>query len=68
MSELNINKRFGNKVREYRQKHSISQYILADLLCYTQAEISKIENGKKDITISKFFYINNILKLIDFSL
>lgn len=68
MSELNINKRLGNKVREYRQKHNISQYVLAGLLCYTQAEISKIENGKKDITISKFAYINNILKLIDFNL
>lgn len=68
MSELNINKRLGNKVREYRQKHSISQYVLADLLCYTQSEISKIENGKKDITISKFFYINSILNLIDFNL
>lgn len=68
MSELNINKRFGTKVREYREKHQISQYILADLLCYTQAEISKIENGKKDITISKFVYINNILKLVNFDL
>lgn len=68
MSELNINKRFGKKVREYRLKHQISQYVLADLLCYTQAEISKIENGKKDITISKFFYINSILKIIDFNL
>lgn len=68
MSELNINKRFGNKVREYRQKHQISQYVLGTILSYTQAEISKIENGKKDITISKFSYINNILKLIDFNL
>ena len=68
MSELNINKRFGNKVKEYRQKHSISQYILANLLCYTQSEISKIENGKKDITISKLVYINNILHLVEFNL
>lgn len=68
MSELNINKKFGNKVKEYRKKHQISQDILADLLCYTQSEISKIENGKKDITISKFFYINSILNLVEFNL
>jgi transcriptional regulator with XRE-family HTH domain len=68
MSELNINKRFGIKVKEYRLKHKISQYVLGDILSYTQAEISKIENGKKDITISKFAYINSILQLIDFAL
>lgn len=68
MSELNINKRFGSKVKEYRQKHNISQNVLGNILSYTQAEISKIENGKKDITISKFVYINNLLNLIKFEL
>ena len=68
MSELNINKRFGKRIREYRLEHQISQYVLGTILSYTQAEISKIENGKKDITISKFVYINNILKLVDFNL
>lgn len=68
MSELNINKRFGSKVKEYRLQHQISQYVLGTILSYTQAEISKIENGKKDITISKFAYINSILKLVEFNL
>jgi transcriptional regulator with XRE-family HTH domain len=68
MDFLNINKRFGNKLKEYRSKNNISQLALGKLLSYTQAEISKIENGKRDITISKFAYINSILELIEFNL
>jgi len=68
MDYLSINKRFGNKLKEYRCKNNISQFALGKLLSYTQAEISKIENGKRDITISKFAYINSLLNLIDFNL
>lgn len=68
MSPLNINERFGNKLKEYRNKHKMSQYALGKLLSYTQAEISKVENGKRDISMSKFVYINNLLKLIEFNL
>lgn len=68
MSSININKRFGNKIKQYRHKNKMSQLVLGKLLSYTQAEISKIENGKRDITISKFAYINSILHLIEFTL
>ena len=66
MFHLDINKRFGNKLKEYRYKHKMSQYALGQLLNYTQAEISKVENGKRDISISKFVYIKEVLNLIDF--
>lgn len=68
MSHLNVNERFGNKLKEYRYKHNMSQYALGKLLSYTQAEISKVENGKRDISISKFVYINSLLKLVEFNL
>lgn len=68
MSHLNINERFGNKLKEYRYKHNMSQYALGKLLSYTQAEISKVENGKRDISISKFVYIKTVLDLIDFNI
>jgi len=68
MSSININKRFGNKIKQYRDENKMSQFMLGKLLSYTQAEISKIENGKRDITISKFAYINSILHLIEFTL
>jgi transcriptional regulator with XRE-family HTH domain len=67
MSPLNINEKFGKKLKEYRCKHQMSQYDLGKLLSYTQAEISKVENGKRDISMSKFVYINNLLKLIEFN-
>jgi transcriptional regulator with XRE-family HTH domain len=48
---------FGKQLREYRESRNISQIELGKILSYSQAEMSKIENGKIDITINQYLQI-----------
>lgn len=48
---------FGKQLKEYRESRNISQIELGKILSYSQAEMSKIENGKIDITINQYLQI-----------
>jgi transcriptional regulator with XRE-family HTH domain len=48
---------FGKQLRKYRESRNISQIELGKILSYSQAEMSKIENGKIDITINQYLQI-----------
>jgi Predicted transcriptional regulator with C-terminal CBS domains len=48
---------FGKQLREYRESRNISQIELGKIISYSQAEMSKIENGKIDITINQYLQI-----------
>lgn len=46
-----------NFLKKLRKKHNLKQHQLANVLGCTQQEISRIESGKNDISISKFITI-----------
>lgn len=54
---------FGRQLREYREIRNISQIELGKILSYSQAEMSKIENGKIDITINQYLQIVETIEL-----
>lgn len=54
---------FGKQLREYRESRNISQIELGKILSYSQAEMSKIENGKIDITINQYLQIVETMEL-----
>ena len=54
---------FGKQLREYRESRNISQIELGKILSYSQAEMSKIENGKIDITINQYLQIVETIEL-----
>jgi len=54
---------FGKQLREYRESRKISQIELGKILSYSQAEMSKIENGKIDITINQYLQIVETIEL-----
>lgn len=57
------NVEFGKELREYRESRNISQIELGKILSYSQAEMSKIENGKIDITINQYLQIVETIEL-----
>jgi len=60
MSSVNI--RFGKQLRKYREDRKLSQIDFGKILSYSQAEMSKIENGKIDITMNQYFHIVKALE------
>jgi len=63
MFETNIN--FGRQLRNYREDKKLSQIEFGKILSYSQAELSKIENGKVDITINQYFSIIRSLEIYE---
>ena len=57
------NVEFGKQLREYRKTRNINQVELGKILSYSQAEMSKIENGKIDITINQYLQIVETIEL-----
>lgn len=57
------NIKFGRQLKEYREIRNISQIELGKVLSYSQAEMSKIENGKIDITINQYLQIVETIEL-----
>lgn len=61
MFETNID--FGRQLRSYREDKKLSQMEFGKIISYSQAELSKIENGKVDITINQYFHIIRSLEI-----
>lgn len=59
----NILLEFGNKVREERQKQSMSQEDFADLVGVHRTYIGMIERGEKNITLENIQRISKALNL-----
>lgn len=55
-------KDIGKRIRELRQKNNISQKLLAEKICLTEAHISKIENGKTMLSVQSLIDITNALE------
>lgn len=60
MSSVNI--RFGKQLKKYRNTRKLNQIEFGKILSYSQAEMSKIENGKIDITMNQYFHIVKALE------
>ena len=54
---------FGDKVRKTRSKAGISQYELAALCNVEQSQITRIENGKINTTLSTIFALSNAFEM-----
>jgi HTH-type transcriptional regulator / antitoxin PezA len=49
---MDINKKVGERIREFRKKYNLSMIQLADELEISQPRLSRIENGDQEIPIS----------------
>ncbi|MBW5456572.1 MAG: helix-turn-helix transcriptional regulator [Clostridium botulinum] len=54
----------GNRIKEIRNEFKISQYKLAKLTkTLNQSQISKIENGKRELKVEDLISISKALKI-----
>lgn len=53
----------NTKLKLERKKAKISQYKLAELVGLTQSQISKIENGKRDLRNNEIIKISKALDI-----
>jgi len=58
-----INREFGKQLKEHRELRKLNQVEFGKLLSYSQAEMSKIENGLIDITINQYIQIVESLEV-----
>ena len=60
------NLEFGKQLKSYREYKKLNQIELGKILSYSQAELSKIENGKIDVTINQYLQIVKTLEIYEF--
>jgi len=63
ISDSDILKKFGEKVRDYRKQRNLSQEELADKAGLHRTYIGMIERAEKNITLLNIEKIANALKL-----
>ena len=61
------NIKFGKQLKSYREERKLNQIDFGKILSYSQAEMSKIENGKIDITINQYIFIIRTLEIYSYS-
>lgn len=61
------NVEFGKQLKSYREDRKLNQIEFGKILSYSQAELSKIENGKIDITINQYLQIVRTLEVYGYS-
>jgi len=59
-----ISKKLGENLRKIRLKKKMSQGDIAKLLDVDRGYISKIENGKKNLTLTTIAKIAKVLKIL----
>lgn len=59
----NINTKIGIQIREFRKKANMTQQALADAIHVTKSTISRIENGKYDISYALYMKIRKVLNI-----
>lgn len=57
------NVEFGKQLKSYREYRKLSQIEFGKIISYSQAELSKIENGKIDVTINQYLQIVRTLEI-----
>jgi len=57
-----VNTKFGKQLKSYREDRKLNQIEFGKILSYSQAELSKIENGKIDITMNQYLQIIKTLE------
>lgn len=57
------NVELGKQLKSYREDRKLNQVEFGKVLSYSQAELSKIENGKIDITINQYLQIVRTLEI-----
>ncbi len=60
-SEENKSKRIGRRIRAERTAKLIKQETLAKRVSLSKSEISRIENGQRELKISKLFEIGDAI-------
>ena len=60
---IKIQKAFGERVRELRVKKGLSQFDLASHCNYEKSTISRIENGRTNITLKTAFILSTALEV-----
>lgn len=63
MNELQLYVKVGQKIREVRQRKSISQQGLADLCNFEKSNMSRIEAGRTNLTLKTLFCISKALEV-----
>jgi transcriptional regulator with XRE-family HTH domain len=51
MSEIQLYRRVGKKIREVRESKNLSQQALADMCNFEKSNMSRIEAGKNNLTL-----------------
>ena len=57
------NVEFGKQLKSYREDRKLNQVEFGRIISYSQAELSKIENGKIDVTINQYLQIVRTLEI-----
>lgn len=71
MSEIQLYRLVGKKIREVRESKNLSQQALADMCNFEKSNMSRIEAGKNNLTLKTLEKIANglgvkIKDLLDF--
>ena len=56
-------KKLGKRIRDLRKRHNFSQYQMAKKCAMYYGSYSKIENGKRNVTIFTLQRITKVLKI-----
>ena len=56
-------KKLGKRIRDLRKRHNFSQYQIAKKCAMDYGSYSKIENGKRNVTIFTLQRITKVLKI-----
>ena len=56
-------KKLGKRIRDLRKRHNFSQYQIAKKCTMDYGSYSKIENGKRNVTIFTLQRITKVLKI-----
>lgn len=60
------NVEFGKQLKNYREYRKLNQIEFGKIISYSQSELSKIENGKIDITINQYLQIVRTLEIYEY--
>ncbi len=63
---MDINVRIGDRIRELRKEKNLSQETLANIAEVDRTYMTKIENGKKNVTVKLLEKIITVLE-VDFA-
>lgn len=63
VNPLALNRKFGQRVKQIRSKHKLSQAQLGSLLGVTRASVANLEGGKQRIVIDTLYNLAYAFKM-----